>query len=294
MKNIRSGLGIKTRLSNSTKRVIKSLRTSVHGCACCAILIFAFVLGVAMNGTSAFAEVDKAQADITDWLGAGTSAGTIYYADVSDSDKVKSWSYRKYSATTVASPALSHAIKEGGGFLSHYHYQKEFGDLGAPTQADADKYWDARFEMADKIESATMQHKTSHEWALTETSNATGTYTYDLAGTAVTDAYNDALNNRGIDSDQVEADDLLWYSSATSHSTYVVSTRSDGSGGNEPKKIKWKWSASGIYEYTTPTSNDEFATPYCTGSPVINTAVEDQSWTEDIDYENSPKVMGPD
>ena len=141
MKTIRSGLGIKTRPGNSTKCASKSLRTNVHSCACCAILVLAFVLGVAMNGTSAFAAVDKAQADITNWLGAGTSAGTTYYADVSDSDKVKSWSYRKYSATTVASPALSHAIKEGGGFLSHYHYKNEFGDSGAPTQADADKYW---------------------------------------------------------------------------------------------------------------------------------------------------------
>jgi hypothetical protein len=285
MKTIKSGLGIKIWPGSSKKRAIKSLRATVHGCACCAILLFAFVLGVAMNGTSAFAAVDKNQADIS-WLGAGTVTWTAYYADVSDSSKVKSWDHKAYSATSAASPALSHCLKEGGGFLSHYHYQKEFGDSGAPSQADADKYWNARFQMADKVQSAWKQHETCHEWALTQTPHATGTYQYRLSSPYTETA--NAMTSRPDDSD-VEPNDLLQYSG---HTTLVKSTRSDGSGGNEPSVIKWKWLDSGIYKYTT-TNSHEFSTPYCTGTPAINIAVEDQSWTEDLDYASSPTVYGP-
>jgi hypothetical protein len=294
METIRSGFEMKTRPGNSTERLNRTLRTTVHGCACCTLLVLAFVLGVIMNGTSAFAAVDKAQASITDWNGVGTQAQPAYYADVSDSNKVKKWNTRSYHASFEATPALNHNAKEGGGFLQHRHHQEEYSASADATQADADKYWDARFPMADRIESATKQHQTCHEWALTKTSNATGTYTYHLALGGVSEAINDALDSRGTDSNQVEAGDLLVYTSTTDHSTYVDSTRSDGSGGNEPKKIKWKWLASGIYEYTTPTSTYEFNTPYCTGTPVINTAVESQSWTEDLDYEDSSTVMGPD
>ena len=96
------------------------------------------------------------------------------------------------------------------------------------------------------------------------------------------------MTTRSDDSD-VEANDLLRYSS---HTTLVNTIRSDGSGGNEPNVIKWKWIDSGIYKYTTPNSH-EFDTPYCTGTPTINTAVGDQDWTEDLDYSSSPTVYGP-
>ena len=289
MKTIRSGLGKKNRLSNSREQIIKSLHTTGHGCACCALLVLAFVLGVAMNGTSAFAAVDKNQGDIN-FLGAGTQPQYVYYADVSDGDKVKLWVTRLYHASFEAAPALNHNAKEGGGFLQHKHHQVEYSAGVGVTQADADKYWNERFIMADKIESASVQHQTGYEWALTKTDNATGTYTYQLAQGDIAGAFNDALTDRGTESDEVEADDLLLYFASA---TYVVSTRSDGSGGNEPKKIKWKWRTGGVYEYTTPSSNYEFNTPYCMGEPEFGTSVEYQGWTEDLGYLTSPRVMGP-
>ena len=154
--------------------------------------------------------------------------------------------------------------------------------------------------MATRIEGATLQHQTCHEWALAKSTAAGGKYEHQLTEDSLYDVYANDVNERGIDSPAVEPNDLLVYSLMLYHCTYVSETRSNGSDGNEPSAIQWKWLGSGIYEYTTPEDANEFATPMCVGpsgfgkDEMINKPVENQGWVEDANYCYSPRVYGPD
>jgi len=231
--------------------------------------------------------VDKENDDI-DFNGANTDDETSWYVDYF-TDKVEQWNMRYYEANSAASPDLLHAYDDDGDFLAHNHWQREWGTdfVGdTPWVCEKNAYWDERFfepVKTDRVFDAWVQHETCHEWAL-QLSGADGRYNYQLQTPALSHVRDNDLYIIGNHS-QVNSKDILTYSRSSpnlKHSTYVDSTRSNGSGGREPKEIQWKWCGSGIYEDTTSYSYP-FATPKCVTDGDLQNDEEDVTDGEDTD-----------
>ena len=252
-----------------------------------------FAAALLCLSTVLMAGEDKADGDFVpaDWTGVSSDDSYAYFVD-STTNKPDLWESRSYLADDEH--IADHAKKENNDELDHYHYKNEYGDDGScPSAAEADAYWNARFREGDKttkLSGAVKKHKTCHEWALSTSGRATGVYDHTLTAAALNDVYGNDVTS--IDADEVGDGDILTYGN---HSTYVLNTRANGSGGTEPKTLQWKWLASGVYQYTTPDNGvNEYDTPMChTGfeSDVDeDKTMPNQGWSWDIDYKSSPTV----
>jgi hypothetical protein len=136
---------------------------------------------------------------------------------------------------------------------------------------------------------------TCHEYALTESAFAGGTYLYVLTEPSLAEVYGNGKDMEMLaDSGNVVAGDLLIYRGfAVPHATYVVSTRVS-EGKRAPQEIKWKWLDSGVYSINQPRVDLYFATPMCNNDYpndlTDGTKKKDLTWKFEYDGVADPEV----
>jgi len=250
--------------------------------------MMAALMVMAGLATAALAGVDKAQGNITpaDWTGASSVPITQYYVDATTNKPVP-FPNRRYLADSGLT--LGHVLNEDADDLAHYHSRYEWGGAN-PAASRATVYWNERFNgplCSWYSGDADTQHQTCHEWALTESGNSTGTYTYTLTGAAgIYGAGEDVekLDNRN----NVQADDIMLYisPSAGGHSTLVINVVDpEGCDPNSfPGTVRWKWLDSPIYQYSPFNVPDEFDTPFKTGAVDTTKTITNQGWVWDVDF----------
>ena len=188
---------------------------------------------------------DKEQADIV--LADITDSADRWALD--SNGKLFSYTLRIYKAT--AGLTLNGHVRTAGSSttpaqpenVAHRHcftddMKSEYSDTTTPKKSENNAYWHARFTKCDFKGGDTITH-TCHEYALDNSTRATGTYNYvfDNVGYVL----GKDMKNLGAKSGQVREQDVLSY---PGHSTIVLSANA-----NKPSKLRWKWQGSGIYEY---------------------------------------------
>jgi len=166
-------------------------------------------------------------------------------------------------------------------------YKSAYDSGSVPKIAEVNRYWDFRFKRCDRTSPPTVL-QTCHEYALTNSPKATGTYTYGFTADTALSIIGTDLRYLEVKSALVSANDILVYP-ARIHSTVVVTAP-----GNHPTKLRWKWQGSGIYEYNVPAGN-EWDTPMCvngthTGDVETGKTPAEKEWIWDPDYAKDPKV----
>jgi hypothetical protein len=181
----------------------------------------------------------------------------------------------------------SHASLEGAtsedDYLDHFHFQYEWGDSGVPSASEANAYWDVRFGEATRIQSAYIKSSACAGYALNTCATATGEYNYVLTLGSARDVFSATWGDVSKEArDAVQNGDILgrieW-----AHFASVMNTRSNGSGGQEPDEIRWKWSQSGIYKYNQTNSN-EYNFGLCDGWDGVGDVITELDWTWESDH----------
>jgi hypothetical protein len=229
-------------------------------------------------------------------------ATKFYYAD--PNLIVQGWTTLVLFANTNL--MSTHVRADCGCCLPHWHQQTYFPDINDPNRPwlgvdDFDRYWDSRFNQCTRLSGATNKQN-CHAWAFDNYSDpgyCTPVYkfwidTYDE--NTIPHAYaSDRGWFRNPDIDKVEPNDFLSYDegSSWSHTTVVVAVRDNGSGGNEPRRLKWKFNASGVYHYYPP-DGYEYCTPMNKGATKEGQSLCDQGWVWDPSFQSYVPFVWPD
>lgn len=137
--------------------------------------------------------------------------------------------------------------------------------------------------MATRLQGATINHQTCHEYALTQCPTAEGTYQYILVGFAFSAIFGESLDEDVHDRENLDAGDIL---NDGLHSSSGVSTKMIDCL-EVPAVLKWKWLDSGIYQFSTP-SDYEWDTPMKTGAVDVSKTLPNQGWT--LTYYSDPTI----
>ncbi|HEY7312765.1 MAG TPA: hypothetical protein VH643_25600 [Gemmataceae bacterium] len=259
-------------------------------------LILAFVAALVLCGNNYGQAVPNPR--VPDQLAFGpldnawnTNGWPLNYAMLDSNNNVQVFTTVGVLATPVA--GINHDVDSKGKGHSHWHFRDDFSVTvppGSPpgtltTQAQADAYWDQRFQEGRQGDMHRYMSATTIEncfaWALSTSINR-ATYVYwidDQSGTPrpsgeVIAAFNADAEN--VPKENVAGKDVLLYNNGTiyTHATNVWTI--DCGPPRSPITLAWKFNVSGMYNYTANSFNTPMlvfpaGTRFAIGRPLPNT-----------------------